>query len=434
MTTTATATRSAARKASSHNLRSARPSAAASGLQDLRSLLAAERMSGGAAASPSASATSVTTTTAAANSTNQAEYTPAAGMPAPGSVTLSHGFEYRYDAKSGQYLLAGTYAPLSSPGYAYLLVEDATQTHRPVYMEIFQYPKEHDELPPWPVLYNDGEGRCPFSAPSSTRRHATPSPNATRSLRVVLDEHPPTASAAALTPYAHPRGSTSSYLSFDLLDPHSTAGTPANTAVPVPAGMVDPTTTLSTRAPTPLGADDSMMGMVHHPPSGLSISGMGMTPIGDLSASQLSIPSPQAQRTTSTVVEDGKGTSALLDPRMAALVKRPTVPTLRPATKQAQPHVQPTAVRACMAQRALGPQPPPVPRKRARDKKPGYCENCRAKFDDLEEHINSRRHVRFAQNDENFAALDVLLDSVARTPLGTLLSSRPTSISLSVEG
>ncbi|KAK9352099.1 Dfp1/Him1, central region-domain-containing protein [Lipomyces doorenjongii] len=41
--------------------------------------------------------------------------------------------------------------------------------------------------------------------------------------------------------------------------------------------------------------------------------------------------------------------------------------------------------------------------------RPGYCENCKDKYDDYEEHIKSRKHRKFASNDENFAEIDDLL-------------------------
>ncbi|KAG4306455.1 hypothetical protein PORY_000443 [Pneumocystis oryctolagi] len=51
------------------------------------------------------------------------------------------------------------------------------------------------------------------------------------------------------------------------------------------------------------------------------------------------------------------------------------------------------------------------------ENKPGYCENCREKFEDFDKHINSRRHIKYATNDENFAELDELLSSLKRKRL-----------------
>ncbi|KAJ9365422.1 hypothetical protein DTO280E4_391 [Paecilomyces variotii] len=48
------------------------------------------------------------------------------------------------------------------------------------------------------------------------------------------------------------------------------------------------------------------------------------------------------------------------------------------------------------------------------DPKPGYCENCRDKFDDFDEHIMSRKHRKFATTLSNWAELDALLYQLER--------------------
>ncbi|KAK9384608.1 Dfp1/Him1, central region-domain-containing protein [Lipomyces mesembrius] len=50
--------------------------------------------------------------------------------------------------------------------------------------------------------------------------------------------------------------------------------------------------------------------------------------------------------------------------------------------------------------------------------RPGYCENCKDKYDDYEEHINSRKHRKFASNDENFADIDDLLTQLIQPKRG----------------
>jgi regulatory subunit for Cdc7p protein kinase len=71
--------------------------------------------------------------------------------------------------------------------------------------------------------------------------------------------------------------------------------------------------------------------------------------------------------------------------------------------------------------------------KQKRDPKPGYCENCQDKFADFEEvglasylplsifanpwqHIASRPHRKFAENDDNWTQLDTLLSQIKREP------------------
>ncbi|KAJ3485452.1 hypothetical protein NLG97_g6815 [Lecanicillium saksenae] len=54
--------------------------------------------------------------------------------------------------------------------------------------------------------------------------------------------------------------------------------------------------------------------------------------------------------------------------------------------------------------------------KSKKDLKPGYCENCQDKFRDFDEHILSRKHRKFAENDENWTDLDALLSQLERPP------------------
>ncbi|KAM0748559.1 hypothetical protein T439DRAFT_67385 [Meredithblackwellia eburnea MCA 4105] len=47
-------------------------------------------------------------------------------------------------------------------------------------------------------------------------------------------------------------------------------------------------------------------------------------------------------------------------------------------------------------------------------KKPGYCENCRLKYDDFKEHVLIRKHRKFAKNPDNWLELDSLLAKIER--------------------
>ncbi|KAF3762007.1 hypothetical protein M406DRAFT_334044 [Cryphonectria parasitica EP155] len=58
----------------------------------------------------------------------------------------------------------------------------------------------------------------------------------------------------------------------------------------------------------------------------------------------------------------------------------------------------------------------PTAKTKKRDLKPGYCENCQDKFNDFEEHILSKKHRKFAENDRNWSRLDSLLGQLERTP------------------
>ncbi|GMF03106.1 unnamed protein product [[Candida] boidinii] len=58
-------------------------------------------------------------------------------------------------------------------------------------------------------------------------------------------------------------------------------------------------------------------------------------------------------------------------------------------------------------------QQAPVIRKKARNAmKAGYCENCRVKYDDFDDHILIGKHRQFATDDSNFSDIDKLIDEV----------------------
>lgn len=47
-----------------------------------------------------------------------------------------------------------------------------------------------------------------------------------------------------------------------------------------------------------------------------------------------------------------------------------------------------------------------------KEMKPGYCENCRVKYDNFDDHVNSNRHKKFALEDSNFKDIDRLIDTL----------------------
>ncbi|KAF2690004.1 hypothetical protein K458DRAFT_289477 [Lentithecium fluviatile CBS 122367] len=57
-----------------------------------------------------------------------------------------------------------------------------------------------------------------------------------------------------------------------------------------------------------------------------------------------------------------------------------------------------------------------IRRRRTAEKelKPGYCENCREKFNDFDEHVLSRKHRKFAVTSDNWLELDQLLAQLSR--------------------
>lgn len=52
------------------------------------------------------------------------------------------------------------------------------------------------------------------------------------------------------------------------------------------------------------------------------------------------------------------------------------------------------------------------PHQKEIEMKPGYCENCRVKYDHFDDHIMSNRHRNFACNDSNFRDIDALIETL----------------------
>ncbi|KAI0268615.1 Dfp1/Him1, central region-domain-containing protein [Gloeopeniophorella convolvens] len=65
--------------------------------------------------------------------------------------------------------------------------------------------------------------------------------------------------------------------------------------------------------------------------------------------------------------------------------------------------------------------------KREETTKPGYCECCRMKFEDFQEHIVHRKHRKYANNPANFVQLDYLLDRVRRQTRAEVTETRAQS-------
>ncbi|KAF9529307.1 Dfp1/Him1, central region-domain-containing protein [Crepidotus variabilis] len=52
--------------------------------------------------------------------------------------------------------------------------------------------------------------------------------------------------------------------------------------------------------------------------------------------------------------------------------------------------------------------------KREEGTKPGYCESCRSKFKDFDDHLISNKHIAFSRNPANFEALDFVIGQLKR--------------------
>ncbi|KDN48517.1 hypothetical protein K437DRAFT_255491 [Tilletiaria anomala UBC 951] len=248
-----------------------------------------------------------------------------------------------------------------SKGCYYLLVEDATGEHRPIAIEEHKKTGPHHD-PSWPVLYNDGEGRCPFTrCEAFRRRQQGPSQNAHQTLR---------------------RSVSLSQLRKPLFPP--------------PADL-NPLTTEMQRD-YPLASGNSV-----------------------------AITSNWGSTTSALNEHAGAGGQAAMDPRVAQLSRRTM--TMTPSGHKLgamYPKERLGPVRQLLAMRAANKGANPLAgmrrsvstndavQREREDKKPGYCENCRVKYDDFDEHIASRKHRKFAVNELHFVEIDSLISRVER--------------------
>lgn len=79
-------------------------------------------------------------------------------------------------------------------------------------------------------------------------------------------------------------------------------------------------------------------------------------------------------------------------------------------------NLQKKAVTAQRGTRLNAKADPADHKKGTAELKGGFCENCKDKFDDFDQHLETHTHRSYAKNEDNFTALDSILDVVQRTP------------------
>ncbi|KAF2760315.1 hypothetical protein EJ05DRAFT_279488 [Pseudovirgaria hyperparasitica] len=91
----------------------------------------------------------------------------------------------------------------------------------------------------------------------------------------------------------------------------------------------------------------------------------------------------------------------------------------RAAKRKAQENLAGIIEEESACGRGQAPRRAALQRKRSadRDPKPGYCENCREKFDDFEVHVATSKHQKFGRVKENWRELDDLLSQLVRPML-----------------
>ncbi|GAA5926324.1 hypothetical protein JCM10213_007433 [Rhodosporidiobolus nylandii] len=270
----------------------------------------------------------------------------------------------------------------------YLLVEDSTGEHRPIVVKEYERPRKHED-PRWPVLWGGIEGRTgfyhyegeeivyerkqppPAPLPVDAKPAARPTANLRRAISLQNVARGAQVTGAVGQPGYHRHDSyiaasgNSQIITSNIASATSTAArsgaAAASRFAPGQGPFVDKRlAVLSNRTVSVAGG--ALLG------SGASIaSGSGASASGVSAGGRVAALKRQGKLQRSLSVDAG-----LSGRRVHAVPAR---------------------------------QEP---------KKPGYCENCRLKYDDFKEHIVTSKHRRFALNQKNWVELDSLLAQIKR--------------------
>ncbi|KAK4048185.1 Cdc7p-Dbf4p kinase complex regulatory subunit [Microbotryomycetes sp. JL201] len=260
----------------------------------------------------------------------------------------------------------------------YILVEDSTGEHRPIVTREYERPRRGCD-PSWPVLWGGLEGRGAFYHYHGTIKYEP---------RMPPPIHAATRTAQQQAQPAQP------------VAKHTLAA----------ARAVAPTAAPSLRRTLSLQVMNKKQDQ--H-------SSLGIKP-GFIAASG------NSQIITSTNLTSMRsGTATRLLPgghnvgkRVAELNHR-TVPSMNRSGLRKSGLPPGKLKRSVSVDAGLSANLPPA---REEPKKPGYCENCRVKYDDFKDHVMSNRHRRFALDPSNWVELDDLLQELQR-PLAPIPAS-----------
>ncbi|SPO20961.1 related to Hsk1-interacting molecule 1 [Ustilago trichophora] len=294
----------------------------------------------------------------------------------------------------------------------YVLVEDATLEYRPIMCTEFKYTRE-DRVqclpPPWPVVYGQTPGRCPFtyyppkrSTPKEEdgETQSAARPCAQQSLRravslnnMVRSNHGPAfrpqiapirtneqrqqecpmASGNSVSITSNIASTTSNI--FTDQQNGATVGLPQNRRVAELNRRMH-MSNASNRPARALNASPASM-LAGSTASGLGIRREGGSPVGG-----------------SPAVPRGANEQGATVRRMLGLEGKEGTGVVGGGLQRS------------MSASAVS-RPPSA-------KKPGYCENCRVKYEDFTEHIYDRKHRKFATTESHFVDIDALIMRVQR--------------------
>lgn len=286
----------------------------------------------------------------------------------------------------------------------YLLVEDATAEHRPIMAQEWRKPAREDEEVPWPVLYGELEGRCPFTRFQVAEGHQQRTrPNRFETLQrsVSLNHVRRQNRNASLSP-APSNDSRSRYTIARGASPYPLAS--GNSVSIASTNLTSTTSAAPSHSANALGLMSPFhpLGRKAHQATAI---GMGRPS---------SLPHSFGQHFPEPAQQQDQARVSIVN-RMLGITDSRSASDLTKAKKSIHPVSRTIAQTGGMRRSAstgTGLQ------EYQKEKRPGYCENCRQKYEDFDDHVLSKRHRRFAQDDGNFDKIDELLIRVMR-PIAT---------------
>jgi regulatory subunit for Cdc7p protein kinase len=311
-------------------------------------------------------------------------------------------------------------------GY-YVYVHDMDELTRPVMIR--EYQKVEKEKGKWPQFRASGNGKCPFVEDPHFGRRQQEEQEARRIARQAVPA-PRTRAASAIE------------ASNALMENNNLARRPSAPAVAVKqeeedAKPLDPPKGLPLKRCNTADGAPPMFGSAQ-----ASIRAMPRFIAGEPVASglhQSNITSAiRSQMISSTAAAPRAGNSKEVNQLKRKVLEKNSVPSANTnsghssvtndvRTALNQENSQPMRAAKRKAQESLGHIHGDDEERQARkaaalrrrktvekELKPGYCENCREKFNDFDEHVVSRKHRKFAATAENWAELDQLLTQLDR--------------------
>ncbi|PSN73735.1 hypothetical protein BS50DRAFT_654458 [Corynespora cassiicola Philippines] len=306
----------------------------------------------------------------------------------------------------------------------YIYVHDMDEVTRPVMVR--EYPKVTNKADgKWPQFRSSGSGKCPF----------IPDPDYARRARQEQEEQRVQEAAAAAP---RTRAATAMEGKRTLVENNSVARRPSVTtkeedeAKPLDPPKMIPTKRSNTDGMPPMfgSAQASIRAMPRF---------IGGEPVAS-GIQQSNITSAiRSQTISSTAIAPGArtGNSKEVNQLKRKVLEKNSAPSANSGHSSAfndvraalnGDYAQPTRAAKRKAQETLGyiredtdeervvRKAAVVRRRKTSEKelKPGYCENCREKFNDFDEHIMSRKHRKFAITADNWVELDQLLAQLVR--------------------